>query len=61
MDKRKLAYSYEEAAAALGISKSMIGLLVRNGDLAPRYIGTKPVLPATELESWLDSLPSEAK
>ena len=57
---QKLAYSYQEAAEAVGVSAATLRRHVNNGDLAVRYIGSKPVIQADELRAWLDALPSEA-
>lgn len=56
----KLAFSIEEAAAATGYSTDSIRKAIRNNDLGVKYANTKPVILASELESWLTSLPSEA-
>jgi len=61
LDKRKIAYTYEEAAEAVGVSVRSIRRLVANGDLCPRYPTSKPVILATELEDWAESLPSEPR
>lgn len=56
----KLAYSIEEAAAATGYSTDSIRKAIRNNDLAVKYANSKPVVLASELEAWLNALPSEA-
>lgn len=56
---KKLSYTYDEAAAAVGVSSRTIRQLVADGDLTAKYIGRKPVIKATELSDWLDTLPSE--
>lgn len=58
----KLSYSYEEAAEATGFSISVIKQAAQDGFLVRRYGGrghSKPVIPASSLQSWLDSLPDE--
>lgn len=55
----KLAFSIEEAAAATGYSTDSIRKAIRNNDLAVKYANSKPVVLASELESWLNALPSE--
>lgn len=55
----KLAYSIEEAAVATGYSTDSIRKAIRNSDLSVKYANTKPVILASELESWLNALPSE--
>lgn len=55
----KLAYTYQEAATAVGVSVRSLQRLVERGDLAVKYIGTKPVIRASELNDWVEALPSE--
>lgn len=55
----KLAFSIEEAAAATGYSTDSIRKAIRNNDLAVKYANSKPVILATELQEWLEALPSE--
>ena len=57
MSPAKLAYSFEEAAAATGYSIDTIRRAVRNNQLVARYANTKPVITVTELTEWLESLP----
>ncbi|WP_372595450.1 helix-turn-helix domain-containing protein [Actinotalea sp.] len=54
-----LAYTIPDAAQAVGLSERSIRDAIRRGDLAPRYFGSKPLIPAAELDAWLHSLPSE--
>lgn len=61
MSGDKLAYSYDEAAEATGAGKRALQNAVRAGDLVPSYVGTKPLIPAAELQRWLDALPHEPK
>lgn len=56
----RLAYSIVEAAAATGYSTDTIRRAIRNNDLTARYANSKPVILAGELQSWLESLPTEA-
>jgi excisionase family DNA binding protein len=56
----KIAYTYQEAAGSVGVSVRTIQRLVERGDIAAKYIGSKPVIPASELSDWLESLPSES-
>lgn len=51
----KLALSYEEAADALGISKSKLEKLAAAGAVCSVKIGTRRVFPLRELEAYLDS------
>lgn len=54
---RPLAYSVKDAAEAVGISKSLMEQLIARGDLHPRWVNSKRILPTTELLAWIDSLP----
>jgi len=54
-----LAYNYADAADALGISVAQLDKLVRQGDLNPVYVNSKPIFPAPELLAWLATLPIE--
>lgn len=54
----KLAYSIEEAAEATAYSTDTIRRAIRNNDLSVKYANSKPVILASELESWLNALPS---
>lgn len=55
----KFAYTYEEAAAACGVSIDTIRRKVRTGDLVPRYLTARPVIPADELQEWVMAAPTE--
>lgn len=59
MTATKLAYSLEEAAEATGYGQTTLKVAIRRGELVARYANAKPVIPATELQDWLDSLPKE--
>ena len=49
----------KDAAAYLGISGSMVDLLVRRGELSPRYIGRARLFLIEDLDRFLDAAPSE--
>ena len=59
MEPKKLAYTYDQAAAAVGVSARTLRELVARGDLAVKYVGSKPLILASDLEAWLEALPSE--
>lgn len=59
MALEKIAYTLNEASAATGYSRSEIERAIRRGELVARYANTKPVIPAKELASWIDSLPTQ--
>lgn len=52
-----LAYTLAGAAEATGYSLSIIKQVVDKGDLTRRYANRKPIILATELSAWLESLP----
>jgi hypothetical protein len=55
----KLAFTFEEAAAATGYGKTVIKMAVRRGDIIPSYANSKPVIRLEELQHWLEALPAE--
>lgn len=56
----RLALTYDEAALAVGYSKETLRQAIDRGELVPSYgTRTKPVLRVTELQRWLDTLPTE--
>ncbi len=50
-----LVFSVEEAAAALGIGRSLAFELVRRGELPTVRLGRRRVIPRHLLVNWLDS------
>lgn len=56
----KKAYTLSEAAEAVGTSVSNLRRCIGRNELTVKYIGFKPVVLATELDSWLQSLPNES-
>ena len=54
-----LAYTLQGAADACGLSLSFLKLWVEGGELTRRYVGTKPLILASELLAFLESLPYE--
>lgn len=56
----KKAYTLTEAAEAVGTSVSQLRRRISRNELTVKYIGRNPVVLSTELDSWLDSLPTEA-
>lgn len=58
----KLAYTLDEFAEAVSLSKAQIRKHVdgrAEPTLVPSYSGTKPLITREEGERWLRSLPSE--
>lgn len=54
-----IAYDYEGAAAAIGVAVSKIKTLVRERQLAAKYLGKDVLIERTELEAFVAALPSE--
>lgn len=57
--KQKIAYNTEEAAEQVSVSMTTLRRAVENGDLTPRYYGSRLLFSHKELEEWILSLPSE--
>jgi len=55
---RPLAYTVQQAAAAVGLSDRFIRARLADGSLRGRMANSKPLIPSDELERWLKSLPS---
>lgn len=51
----RLAMGVSEAAAALGISRRLLQLLVHEGRVPHVRLGRRVVFPVTALQAWLDS------
>lgn len=54
-----VSYNKAGAAEATGISMSTIERAIAADELVAHYVGTKPVLLATDLAAWIESLPTE--
>lgn len=54
----RLAYTYDDAARAAGVSVKVIRRAVHDGHLAPVYPTSRPVILAEELMDWLRSCPT---
>ena len=54
-----LSYSIAGAAEATGYSERTIHLAIAAGDIQRRYATSKPVILASDLRDWLESLPTE--
>lgn len=57
----KLAYTLEEFAEVVSLSKAQIRKHIENHDLVPVYSGTKPLITREEGERWLRTLPEEPR
>jgi hypothetical protein len=53
-----VAVDHTTAAAILGLSPSRLRHHVRLGDLTPHFSGTKPLYLVSELESFVEGLPT---
>lgn len=53
----QLAYTRDEAAAALRISKDKVDAAIRTGALKAKRVGRSIVIPAPALTAYLDALP----
>jgi hypothetical protein len=54
----KLALSIEDAVAASGLGRTLIFAEIKSGRLTARKCGRRTVILHTEMERWLDSLPT---
>lgn len=53
-----VALDHVAAAAAVGLSPSRLRHHVRLGDLTPHFSGSKPLYSITELQRFVESLPT---
>jgi excisionase family DNA binding protein len=53
----KLLFTTEEAAAALGVGKTKLFALLRDGMLERRQLGGRTVIPAESLQAFAANLP----
>jgi hypothetical protein len=56
-----LAVDHSAAAAALGISPTRLRHHVRLGDVTPHFSGTKPIYLVSELQRFVELLPTRAE
>ena len=54
-----LGYSYEDAAATVGVSVRTIHYEVAAGNIPVKHYKGRTLIVATGLARWFDSLPSE--
>ncbi|MEA5453253.1 helix-turn-helix domain-containing protein [Sinomonas sp. JGH33] len=63
MDRSKLedrkAFNVQQAAELCGVSPDVIRRAIARGDLIARYPSSRPIVEASELDTWLDRLPTE--
>jgi excisionase family DNA binding protein len=53
-----VSYTYQDAAAAVGVSVDVIRRAVRTGDLEAHYPTSRPVILAADLKAWVESAPT---
>ncbi|NQV24928.1 MAG: helix-turn-helix domain-containing protein [Rhodopirellula sp.] len=51
----RLALSLEESAKAVGLCSKTVGNLIRDGRLRAVHVGTRRLVPVSELQRWLDA------
>lgn len=55
----KLAYSVPAFATAVDVSRSKVYEEIRDGNLIPSYVNSKPLITKEEGLRWLSALPTE--
>lgn len=55
----KSAYTYDEAAAEVGLSKRAIEREIAENRLVASYYRSKPLILDAELQRWLSELPTD--
>jgi excisionase family DNA binding protein len=55
----RLGYTVAEAAEAVRLSVDSIQKAIKANEIAPKYYGTKPIIPVAEVERFFASLPDE--
>ena len=53
----RLCFSPTDAAKTLGIGRSTLFGLLARGEIKARKLGTRTLIPAAELQRYVDSLP----
>ena len=59
MTAEQKAFSIARLAEVYDLSPDSITKAIKNGDLAPRYFGTKPLIAVEEADRWFATLPEE--
>lgn len=57
----KISYSIAEAAEAVGLSERVIRDAIKDSYLPARFMNTKALVRREDLETWIDSMPSERR
>jgi len=53
----RAAYTPGALATAIGVHKCTIFRVIRSGELRAKKLGGRTIIPACEVDRWLDSLP----
>lgn len=59
VEKPKIAYTLEEAAEATGMSVAVLRRAHDDGRLPFRYVTSKPLIRAADLDALLENAPTE--
>lgn len=59
IESGKKAYTYDELAAVVGMSRRTLFNKVRAGELIPTYPTSEPRFSAQEVDRWIASWPAE--
>lgn len=54
-DVERISYTVEEAAAAIGIGRSLAYELIQDGTIPSVLLGRRRVIPRRLLEEWLEN------
>ena len=55
----KLTYTVVEAAAALGVSKTVMYQLIRTDGFPVIYVGNKRLIPIESFKRWVDAMAAQ--
>lgn len=55
----KKAFTIPQAAEVASVGESTLKAAIDRGDLPRRYPSTRPVILASDLDKWLESLPTD--
>jgi excisionase family DNA binding protein len=55
-----IALTIRQACLAVGVSRSTLAIVVGRGDLKVKKLGAKVLIRLSDLEAWLENLPSPA-
>jgi excisionase family DNA binding protein len=58
-ERDKKAYTIPEAAKVTSVGESTLKDAIDRGDLPKRYPSSRPIILESDLDKWLESLPTE--